>query len=280
MKINEKTRFPHPVLSIDSQDYLTGGFDIQVLAVTEKLPTDQVIVDVEVTLTEASLRELIIKGQAGVGFFVTCLDTYYSRLVPIGLEDSRFSFEPGALVGSVIFLPMIWAKKTITEFELATCHSEFGTGTMRLDIGSVLALGESQRLTIGREKLAEIDSIFSVVQASDLKDDELLVNPNSERIQLLVAANIYQDFNRFRGLPHGRPIVLNSAFVPAVMEVLDLLRQARSEYEGRRWYRIFKAKCDYLDINLNSPNLWCDAQKLLNSPFGKIRENTQLWGEE
>jgi hypothetical protein len=280
MKINEKTRFPHPVLSSENNDYLIGEFDIQVVTVEEKLTTDQVTVDVVVSLAEQSLRELIVDGHAGVGFFVTCLDTYYSRLVPIGLEDRRFSFEPGALVGSVSFLPMVWAKKNIGEFDLTNCHAEFGGGAMSLEIGSVLAVGEAQRLTIGREKLAEIESIFSVVQAPDLEDDELLVNPDSDKIQLLVASNIYQDFNRFRGLPHGKPIVLNSAFVPAVMEVLDLLRQASSEYEGRRWFRIFKAKCDYLGVDLESPNLWRDAQRLLNSPFGNIRMNSQLWEGE
>lgn len=280
MKIDEKTRFPHPVLSFDTQDYLDGEFNIRVVAVAETLPTDQVTVEVEMSFTELSLRKLIEEGQAGIGFFVTCLDTYFSRLIPIGLEDRRFAFDPGSLVGKVIFLPMIWAKREISKFPLSHCHPEFGKGVMCLDVGSVLAVGESQSLIIGREKLAEIDSIFSVVQASDLKDDELLVNPDSEKIQLLVASNIYQDFNRLRSLPHGKPIILNSAFLPAVMDVLDLIRQSPLEYEGRRWYRVFKAKCEYLGVDLEAPSLWRDAQKLLNTPFGKIRSNPQLWGEE
>jgi hypothetical protein len=280
MKINERTRFPYPVLSFDTQDYLEGEFNIQVVAVEETLPTDQVTVEVEMSFTELSLRKLVEEGLAGVGFFVTCLDTYFSRLIPIGLEDRKFSFEHGSLVGKVVFLPMVWARKDIVKLPLSNCNPEFGLGVISLDMGSVLAVGESQSLTIGREKLAEIDSIFSIVQAADLMDDELSVNPDSEKIQLLVASNIYQGFNRLRALPHGKPIVLNSVFLPAVMEVLDMIRQSPLEYEGRRWYRIFKAKCEYLDVDLAAPKLWLDAQKLLNTPFGGVRSNPQLWEQE
>ena len=81
--------------------------------------------------------------------------------------------------------------------------------------------------------------------------------------------------NRLRGLTIGKPIVLNSVYLPAVMQVLDSLKDGGSTYEGRRWYRVFDAKCTHLGINTDLPDLWSDAQKLLQTPFLEINHNRE-----
>src|SRR5262249_35503708 len=131
--------------------------------------------------------------------------------------------------------------------------------------GSVLALGDELVMHVGREKLAQMESIFTIAKADELGQGILSVFLEAEKIKILVASNIYDTVNRLRDLPIGKPIILNSVYLPAVMQVLDSLRDSGSTYEARRWYRVFDAKCTHLGINTDAPDLWGDAQKLLKT---------------
>ncbi|MER8817193.1 hypothetical protein NKJ36_25060 [Mesorhizobium sp. M0142] len=271
MKINERTRFPHPVLSEWTGDYLSGEFRLEITAVAETIG-DQVTLEYIASLTEPGLLDQVANGSAAVGIFVTCLDTYFSRLVPLGLAGGRFSFDPGMLVGRVEIRPLAWARGPISSLPISNCHPEFGGGTIALEAGSVLAFGDLQILNIGREKLAQMDTIFSIVRDETRPADQLSVNLDAERIQVLVASNIHHELNALRDKTFGQPIVLNGVYLPAVMQVLDTLRSGDSEYEGRRWHRVFMAKCDHLGIDPRNPDLWTDAQRLLRDPFSAIRK--------
>jgi len=277
MKINEETRFPHPVLSEDTGDYRSGEFAIELTAV-EVPGRAEVSLDYCVVLSEPSVRKLVSEDDAGVGVYVMCRDTYYSRLVPLGLADSRFTFEPGALVGRVTVRPLIWARKHIAGFSVANCHPEFGEEFVDFDAGDVLALGDEAVLSVGREKLTQIESIFALAKSVALPDDTLSVDLDCDKIRILAAPNIYDTVNTLRGLGAGRPIILNGVYLPAVMQVLDSLSAGASSYESRRWYRVFSAKCDHFSISTDSPELWRDSQKLLAAPFGEINRNREIIG--
>jgi hypothetical protein len=277
MKINEGTRFPHPVLSSETGDYQNGEFLIDVM-VEEALQPSQVTLHCTVTLTEPTLSAAVADGNAAVGLFVTCLDSYLSRPVTVGLAGGPLSFEPGELIGRVTLRPMIWSRKAITEFSLANCHPEFGTGFIGLPAGSVLAVDDPITINVGREKLAQMETIFSLVEAPHLTNGRLAVELDSERIKILAAADIYQQLNSLRGMGTGNRIVLNSVYLPAVMEVLNILQGGASGYEGRRWHRVFMAKCEHLGIKLANADLWFNAQRLLEMPFLEISKSAEIFG--
>jgi hypothetical protein len=279
MKIHDAMRFPHPVLSEETGDYTSGEFVLEITAVSEAFSSDQVTVDYSAKLTESGLSAAVSGGTASAGIFVSCLDAYYSHAISLGIEGGRFSFDPGVLVGRVEIRPLVWARVDIPEFQLTNCHSEFGGGAMHISAGDILALGELQILNIGREKLAQMDTIFSIVKDETLPSDELSVNLDADRIQVLVAENIHQKVNDLRAKKFGHSIVLNSVYLPAVMQVLDILRTGASDYEGRRWHRIFRAKCEHQGVNVQQPELWRDAQRLLNEPFVEISRATEFWGD-
>lgn len=80
-----------------------------------------------------------------------------------------------------------------------------------------------------------------------------------------------------RDLSAGKPTVLNGVYLPVVMQVLDMLREGGGDYEGLRWHRIFDAKCTHYQINTRDPDLWLDAQKLLQAPFSEVHRNAGLY---
>ncbi len=277
MKITDDTRFPHPVLDAENGDYLTGQFGIA-LGVAEALDRAEVALDYQVTLDESQLRDAVGNDVAGVGIFVSCRDTYFSQLIPLGLEPSRFTFEPGALAGRVSVRPVIWARKPVHSYSLSNCHAEFGGGTTDFSVGTILGLADEVIINVGREKLAQIETIFALARSDELAANSLNVVLDDEKIKILAAGNIYDTVNTLRGLEHGRPIILNSVYLPAVMQVLDSLKGGTSSYEGRRWFRVFSAKCDHLRINTESPDLWADAQRLLEAPFAEIDAKKEKLG--
>ena len=65
----------------------------------------------------------------------------------------------------------------------------------------------------------------------------------------------------------GKPVVMNAVYLPAVMEVLDALRDGGEQYEGLRWYSPFVARCDSKGIDPAAEmSLLESAQLLLDSP--------------
>jgi hypothetical protein len=275
VKINEKTRFPHPVLSASTGDYQVGEFTIK-LTVAEVPDKADVALDFEVELTQPDIRALVETGTASVGIFVNCRDTFYSRFVPLGLGGGRFAFERGALLGRVTVRPMIWTQKPMNGFSLQNCHPEFGSATIDFATGTVLALDDELVMHVGRDKLAQIETIFTIAKSEELASGTLDVFLESDKIRILVAADIYETVNRLRELPKGKPFMLNSVFLPAVMQVLDGMKGDTDAIESRRWYRVFDAKCTHLSINKEAPNLWEDAQKLLQAPFKAIHSNREI----
>lgn len=279
MKIDTASRFPHPVLSEDTGDFLMGEFSISI-QVEERFQPSQVSLSCSVNLTEPTLLREIAEGRARVGLFVTCLDGYLSRLIPVGLTGGKIPFEPGELIGKVALRPLVWACATISEFSLDNCHPEFGGGSIRLEHGAVLGMDDEIIINVGREKLAQMETIFSLAEAPQLEGGRLALELDSDRIKILVASDTYQQLNALRGMALGKSIVLNSVYLPAVMQVLDSLRGGASGFEGRRWHRVFTAKCEHLGIELNNADLWRDAQRLLQMPFCAISNATAKIGEQ
>jgi hypothetical protein len=276
LKLNDESRFPHPVLSADTGDYAEGEFRIT-LIVSEQVSRGDVTFDYDVKLTQADLHELVRSHGADVGIFINCRETYYSELVPLGLDAGRFTFAPGKLSGSVTVRPMVWTRRVVGSFSLANAHEEFGGGATDFGSGTILALGEESTISVGREKLAQMDSIFTIAKADNLAASTLSVYLGEQKIKILVAPDIYDTLNRMRELSAGKPTVLNGVYLPVVMQVLDVLREGGEAYEGLRWHRIFDAKCIHHQINTQDPDIWLDAQKLLQAPFSEVHRNASLY---
>jgi hypothetical protein len=276
MKLNNESRFPHPVLSADTGDYLSGEFGIT-LNVSEQVDRGDVTFDYEVTLTQTDLHELVRAHGADVGIFVTCQQTYYSDLIPLGLDPGRFTFSSGKLTGRVTVRPMVWTRRAVTSFSLANTHEEFGGGTTGFGSGTILALGEESTISVGREKLAQMDSIFTIAKADDLEPSTLSVYLGEQKIRIMVAPDIYDTLIRLRDLSAGKPTVLNGVYLPAVMQVLDAIKDGGEAYEGLRWYRVFDAKCTHYQIDVRESEIWRDAQKLLQAPFSEVHRNASLY---
>ena len=265
MRITEKTRFPHPVLSPNTGDYISGEFSMAI-QVMENRSTGSVTLEHTITLTEPNICALIESNKATVGCFIKCGDTFFTSLRTMSWPSGVSDFQPGLLLNRVTFQPIIWLKTDIPEWNAETIHPEFQP-PVSLNIGGILAIGDQLVISVGQAKLKPIESIFDLVKSESLSDGQIKVELNNNQISIQVATTTFNAIAQLREQRDGKTILLNSIYLPAVMEVLDNLRQSENEYESYRWHQPFLAKCDDKGIQIeDSMSILSAAQLLLEYP--------------
>lgn len=272
MKINDRSRFPHPVLWSVSGDYARGSFHVEFEG-KESLQTGAVTLKFTGALEQKDIAEIIETGRASAGVFVNCLETYYSKLYPIALPSGELQIPGGLLHGRVILRPLIWTTSIINIENSPDIHAEFGRGTHSIPRYGIIAIGDEAVIEIGREKLAKIESVFTLAENNDVPLNQFAVFLDDEKVQIHAPRATYEKIYRLRGTSPSLAILLNSVYLPAVIEVLSCLKENPDEYEHRRWHRVFMSKLNHLGIHIESEDLLPAAQRILNSPFQAIPDD-------
>lgn len=265
MRFSEETRFPHPVLARGTGDFTNGEFDMDI-TVSENPQTGALTLEHSSILSENGIRTLVETGKASIGYFVKCNDTFYSELRSLTWPNGRSDFAAGTLLNRVSLRPLVWMKSDIPNWDPGTIHPEFEP-PVSLKHGDIIAVGDEHIISVGQAKLAPIESIFELDCSPDVPEGVLQVLPERDRITILAGEETYKTILLLRGQAWGKPVVMNSIYLPAVMEVLDTLRGGDEQYEGLRWYSSFMARCDAKGIDPKAETSILEkAQSLLDSP--------------
>ena len=275
MRIPENTRFPHPVLGLDTGDFVVGEFSVQI-EVIENRSTGAVTLEHAITLTESGILALVESNKASVGYIIKCADTFFSDLRQIAWSTGKTDFTPGLLLNRVSLRPIVWLKTDLNEWNPGTIHHEFEP-PLSLNNGDIVAIGEELIFSVGQAKLAPIESIFDLVRSESISEGMFEVDTTGHRIALLVNEKMFQTLAQLRSITDGPEILMSSIYMPAIMEVLDALRNTDQSYEHLRWYQPFLAKCDLKGVRLE-PNMSIleAAQILLERPVARL---SKLVGE-
>ena len=275
MRIPENTRFPHPVLGLDTGDFVVGEFSVQI-EVIENRSTGAVTLEHAITLTESGILALVESNKASVGCIIKCADTFFSDLRQIAWSTGKTDFSPGLLLNRVSIRPIVWLKTDLNEWNPGTIHHEFEP-PLSLNNGDIVAIGEELIFSVGQAKLAPIESIFDLVRSESISEGMFEVDTTGHRIALLVNEKMFQTLAQLRSITDGPEILMSSIYMPAIMEVLDALRNTDQSYEHLRWYQPFLAKCDLKGVRLESNmSILEAAQILLERPVARL---SKLIGE-
>ena len=138
MKINDRMRYPHPVLSEYSSDYVSGAFRC---AFDRNLTEENELrIEAMLELDSEPLVELIEQQKAAIGYFLICRPTYFNRLQPVPIGKSEKFFDADKLFGTVQIRPAVWTLEEIDDFESDLIDDEFGD-SVAIAKGSVIAMG-------------------------------------------------------------------------------------------------------------------------------------------
>ena len=270
MKLNERMRYPHPVLSEFSSDYTTGEFSASFSY--QVADDDQLKIVSDLSINCDELRVLIENQKVSVGYFTICRRTYFNYLQTASLGESENFFELSRFYGAVSLRPVIWTLEDVENYSSPLIDDEFGKDII-ITKGSVIAMGPEFRFSVDQQKFKPFETIFTLSNSKDVKPGTIEVDPEGDKIEIRAHPEIYESIVHIRKI-HRRPeILLNAVYMPAIMDVLSILQTGRS-LEERRWYRIFKAKCDDIGIDplkdIFSPLKV--AQRLLREPLQEIRK--------
>lgn len=269
MKINENMHFPHPVLSEWRDDFVNGEFLVS-LDIEEKPKTAQVRLKYDTEVTEPAIRELLDNGQAKVGVVVTCLETYFNRLVSLKTTGGHHDFGPGSLRGTVVMRPLVWANSDVMEFASQELHEEYADTKINYKFGDIIALGHEQVFSAGMDKLAPMETIFLLAKDKTADDGELSVDLEGERIRIKCSEKTLTEINSFRYSEQGKALLFSGVYLPALMEVLTVFGQKGTGYDGRRWYSVIEAKAMHMGLTLGQDDHLQNAQRLLDLPINKL----------
>lgn len=277
MWFSEALRFPYPVLTTSSDDYLSGSFEVHLGDVEENMKSGQVDIAYKAILTESSILGFVENGQARIGLIINCNATYYSSLYEIGLGGGSLSISGGELKDRVDIRPIIYSIDDACSSPFESTHEEFGCKNWEFEQGQFLALGESHYIYVGLDKLAPMETIFSFAKDDSIPEGEIRLQLDSEVISIVLNGNTFRKIHGYRkSSMAGMNIVMNSVYLPAVMEILSALKDGSEGLEERRWFGVFSAKCAHLGINVADSEILPDAQKLLKLPLKRLTETVEF----
>ena len=268
MKLDENMRYPHPVLSQYSSDYVSGEFSC---AFEQSITTGaELKIASHLQITNKVLIDLIVSQKAETGYFVVCRRTYFNQLQQAPLGNAEKFLDVSQLFGTVILRPVVYTLAPIENFSSPLFDKEFGA-SVSVAKGSVIALGPEFRFSMDQKKYKPFDSIFELARNDNVTPGTVEVDPDQDRITILAEIKTYKSIAGIRNMPAVRGILLNAVYMPAVMDVISRLQTGDSGLESRKWYRVFKAKCDDLAINPADPSKspLSLAQTLLRQPLQK-----------
>lgn len=265
MRITDDTRFPHPVLSPDSGDYVDGAFEVSFMW-SEDLETGKVALGYEILLNHQPILDLVTSGYAKIGAFIRCQDTYYSSLEKLSWPNGNIDFPEGALLGRVEIRPMIWMTRPLASWSPAGVNEEFSL-PLAFGEGDIIAIALEAILNVGRAKLVSLESIFTLRLRKDFGQETVQVDPSGSKIIIDAGIAAFAQINALRANASGRSVGLAAIYAPVVMEVLDHIRSSPETFDGCRWLLPFLAKCETIGIDPENPKLFEDAQKLLGNPI-------------
>lgn len=269
MRLTDETKFPYPILGPFTGDYDFGDFSVTFEA-SENKKNGALSLRHTVNLTHAYIQNLVVAGVASVGCIVKCGDTYYNVVHDLSFDSGKTDFAPGSLLNKVTLRPIIWLNEHVEEWKASGVNSEFSS-KISLRRGDVIAIGAESHISVGQAKLAPIESIFALESSVSVQEGEVCIDLDSECVSILVAPKTFELIGLLRQQSSGEPVIMNSVYLPAVMEVLDRLREDDSVYQDRRWYNPFKERCRSLGITISAGSSIIEgAQKILERPLIKL----------
>lgn len=271
MKISDSFRFPYPVLNETYSDYSADSIDIEV-EISEPKGTGPTDISFKIILNSEAIQSSISKGGAKVFLSVVCQDTFYSHFFPLDSLSGSVCVAEGELFGTVSVRAVVAVVSTGI-LEAIGASPEYSSTKFEVQAGAVLAWTGPRDFQAGFEKLAPMASIFEIAEDRNIPEDTFDVDPNNDHITILLSPKLLRTVSTLRNTNSGKSLLLNSVYLPAVMDVIAHIRTGN--FESKRWCQIFRARSVVLGINLQSTSPLKLAQAFLKAPSSRLHPLTE-----
>lgn len=268
MKLSEAFRYPHPVLSETSGDYIQDSLEL-VLEVDEQPQNGALTMRYDLKIDSVTIHRELELELAAPFLSVVCRDTFYSEFIPIQPGKGDVKIGGGWLCGAVAVRAVV-VRLADGYIEASGLQSDYSTSKFGVKAGALLGWTVPLRFSVGMDKLAPMESVFKLSRDESLPKDAIGVSPDGDYISIRAPDELLQTISALRSTKSGQSVVLSAVYMPAIMSVLESLKDDGS-YEGQRWHRILTAKAQSLGLDLTREDSLSSVQMLLKGPLARLK---------
>lgn len=274
MKFEPNKAFPHPVLrptegGADSGDFPDFGFQTSFdVAIDDSAGAIRIETEFQVQQSDI-LREITL-GKAAYSLLLVCPNTYYRAHVASRESAMVASIALGDVDHQVEVRPSIVAMQEIGTYRPSDLHAELIGQAYAINVGGLLAQDYSSTFPASREFLRPITSIFQIAPDPKQPSGQLDIVVG-DPVQLIINNKDNQRLLAARRTNKGRESLMNSVYLPAVVNLLAEAVRLREDESGSRWFSVVHYQLEEVGVGLEKlvdgrVTLWHAAQALLKFP--------------
>lgn len=263
--------YPYPVLWALNDDYNSSSFSAKISVKNEY---KKIMINVDFELINNDLKKYISKGEAEFLIHIECPLTAFRKVKTSTDYHIEEILDETQLNGKIAICPFIVAKKNIPCYTNSDFNQDYYGTAFNVEKGAILAVSEQVNFDLIKdfEELANIPSIFTICKKDTTDPMPMEVELDSNKIRINLNSDDFKNYQIMCKMKNKLSIMHASIIFPALVFVLEQLRNDFNEYEDNRWFRgisnaFKKADITFNDETLKSMSSIELAQKLLYLPI-------------
>jgi len=274
MKFNGYS-FPHPVLGLN--DDIVGQAEVQTFTVDEKSDKSNYILQVDYSLVNEDLQNLLSAKKIEFVCEINCSSTLYRRAEKTIRLQHRIKIPKDYVRENVELLFILVSVEELNHYKNSTSHPDFSGYEFDLDTGDVLAyLGEASFFAgIEFRKLKAVSNFMEVIQGPK-QSGEFNVILDNPKIQVQLSKEDYTLFSSIGKKPEWTNVFHSSFVLPTLIHALYQIRPEsnKREYDDKSWAKIILWRIDneemFKGIVFEEDNILRIAQLFLGNPNERL----------
>lgn len=278
--VKSKSDFPHPVLSMDGEDYVKECTFSCFLG--EDVIEDEQHIEflIGYQLECDFLQRLVQEGQAIVMAYIESPNASFRRICkfPKGQNEINVKVYKGEISKKLIIKPQIIANKLISAYQSEYFNQEyFENAVFFVRKGDVLAYERQYEIIV--EDINEFKNCASVfsIRLDETMTDGVMVNYNDEKINIQINRREHDRYRQLRERQELRIFLSTILVFPALVEAIEAMkREIANGEEGisdKRWYLALEKQLNKKNINLRE---MVSSVYVANELLGDIVQNSLL----
>ena len=278
--VKSKSDFPHPVLSMDGDDYVKECTFSCFLC--EDMIEDEQHIEFSIgyQLECDFLQRLVQEGQATVMAYIESPNASFRRICkfPKGENEAKIVVYKGEVSKKLIIKPQIIANESINDYQSEYFNQEyFENAAFSVRKGDILAYERQYEIIV--EDINEFKNCASVfsIRLDETMTDGVMVNYNDEKINIQINRREHDRYRQLRERQELRIFLSTMLVFPALVEAIEAMkREIANGEEGisdKRWYLALEKQLNKKNINLRE---MVSSVYVANELLGDIVQNSLL----
>lgn len=278
MKVKNRLS-PYPILFDYRDDYLQSSFQADISA-AERF--NDIIVNVAFHLKDKVIEELIRTNQARFLLHIECPAMSLRKSYETEEDQFQISLPMDDVCEKLEICTFIVASKDIKGYSNPQFHSDYQGLTFDLSKGQLVAIGTSKQYDIEKnaDPMASLPSIIKIMRNNSKVKGTITVNTDSsDYIYIGLSQEAFDLYARLGKHVYAKT-VLSLVLLPAMITVLDRIREEADSFQDARWFTVLEEllerngyTVDQLSLNDSDDSVLSIAQAIFSNPVqNSLRE--------